>query len=134
MTINGPAVLFSIITVVAVALALGLKSWIAKLIFMIVALGAATTATSLIGLGVGWGLLIDVAILIAIGVTAVRTKHTISRVVGAIMIILGVVVIYPSLLALGANTPGTVWSALVQSIQHGVSTFGDIVHRAIGGT
>lgn len=131
MPINGTFVLFLIIAVASFALAVAMKSVIAKVIFFIIAFGAATIATGTIGLDVVWIYVIYAIIFLAVGVSAFRVKGTSHRILGGILTILGVVAVLFTINDLGATSPGTVLHATAQAFQQGWGTFADFLQRVI---
>jgi len=134
MQISGALVVSLLVALIAVTLALTLKNWIARLLLFLVALGASSIATANLGLDAAWSGLISIVLFIVVGVTAIRHRDLGSRILGIILIIIGLVLILPSVEALGAATPGTIWEAIVSSFQRGLVAFNDSIRRAFGGT
>jgi len=133
MSINGPFVLALIIAVVSIYLAVTLKNWVAKLILFIVALGASGTAAGIFSLGVEWVLLINTFLFLVTGITSVRVKHAGNRVLGFVLIPLGIVLFFLTLNAFGA-TPGTIVGGITESFKQGWANFVDILQQAVGST
>ena len=134
MAFNGPLVLFLIVALVAFVATVTVKGWLPKLIFFIVTLGAASTAMATGGLSSGLILLVSSILFLVVGIPSVRIKTTGNRVLGIVFIILGLASLFPAINALGSETPGTVWDAIVRSFQVGWTTFWDVVSKAFGGT
>lgn len=131
MAINGTFVLSLIIAVVSTYFAVTLKNWVAKLILFIVALGSSSIAAGVYSIGAEWVLLFNTALFLATGFTAIRVKGAGGKVLGIVLIALGVVLIFLTLDAFG-TTPGTIWGSITQAFQQGWATFVDILQRAIG--
>lgn|GEM_PF-6849080 len=125
----GSFALFLIIALVSAFLAVKLENWAAKLVFFIFALGGASTASGIMNLGFGWVLLIGVVLFLVVGISSVRIKHLGNRIVGIVLIIVGLFLIFPMVDALGSATPGTVWNAAIQSFQTGWAKFVEYLQR-----
>lgn len=133
MEINGPFVLFLVIAVVSTYFAVSLKNWIAKLILFVIALGSSSITAGVVNLGVEWVLLFETFLFLATGITSVRIKRAGNRVLGILLIILGIVLIFLTLDTFG-TAPDTIWGGLRQSFQQGWPVFGDIIQKAFGST
>lgn len=135
MAISGAFVLPLIVALVSFVLTVTQKSWIVKLIFFIVALGAAAIAMGVISLDLGWVLLVNALLFITAGITAVRVPESVgNKVLGIVLIVLGIALVLPAIRALAADTTDTVWGTLVDSFEQGWATFADTLRRVFGAT
>ena len=133
MSFSGLFVLYLIVALVAFVLTMTMKSWVLQLVFFIVTIGAANLAMTAAALGSGWVLLVNAVLLLAIGANAVRVVSTGNRVLGIVLLVLGVFSLFLAINSLGTEMPGTVWDAIVRSFQQGWTTTMDILQNVFGG-
>ena len=126
--------LYLIIAIIAVMLAVSLKGWIAKLIFFLIALGAATLTVGALDWSVGWRMLINVVLFVLVGLSAVRVKTTGNRIFGIVLIVVGALLIIPTVNSLGYSAPGTIGGGVVSSFQQGWESFMDTLQQVFGGS
>lgn len=135
MEINGQFALFSIIALVFFVLSIAFNSWIGKLVTFIVSLGAATIATTITSLDLGLVLVINVVLFIATGLSALRIKKSVgNRILGIVLFGLGVLLIIPTVNALGSDATGTIWTGVVDSFRQGLESIGVTFDRVFSQT
>ena len=132
MDLQGPFFLFLILALVSSVLAVVLKNWIAKLILFVVALGAAYIASNSAGASAGWSLLIVTILFLLVGASAIQQKNLGNRILGIVLVILGIVTLFPAIDALGTAAPGTIWEAIVTAFQRGWQALLDALQRVFG--
>ena len=132
MDLQGPFFLFLILALVSSVLAVVLKNWIAKLILFVVALGATYIASNSAGASAGWSLLIVTILFLLVGASAIQQKNLGNRILGIVLVILGIVTLFPAIDALGTAAPGTIWEAIVTAFQRGWQALLDALQRVFG--
>lgn len=134
MVISGAFLVPFVLALIFLVLLLTLRSWVAKLIFFLLTLGAATIAGGVVSLGTGWMLLINATLFIGAGVTALRVRTTGNRIFAIIMIVIGVALVVPAISALSLDATDTFWSTAMRSLEQGWITFGEMLRRVFTST
>lgn len=132
MALNGPFVVFLVVGLVAIVVSMSLPNWVAKLILFVIGLGAASITLSLLGAPSSWSSLTIAILFILTGVTSVRLKPLGNRILGFVLIIVGIFAIFPAIELLGFDAPGTIWDAVFRSLQQGWSALSDTISSAFG--
>lgn len=132
VALTGSFILSLIIAVVSVYLVVTLKNWGAKLIFFILALGASNTVAGIYSLDANLVLFINTALFLVAGFSSVKLKGTGGRVLGIVLIIMGVALFLLFVNGISPTTPGTVWNAIAESAKGGVSLISGFLHQLLG--
>lgn len=133
MTLNLTFVIAAIIMLVSLGFAASTRSWVVRLIGFVLGLGATTIVLSFIPIDTGWRMLITAILFLGFGAISIRLKGGGDRILGIVLLALGIVLVVPAIDAIGANAPGTVWGMIMESFRQGFATLMDAAHKLAGG-
>lgn len=133
MTLNLTFIIAAIIMLVSLGFAANAKNWAVRLVCFILGLGATTFVLSFIPIDTGWRMLITAILFLGFGAISIRLKGAGDRILGLVLLALGIVLVVPAIDAIGANAQGTVWSIIMESFRQGFATIMDAAHKLAGG-
>ncbi len=125
MVINERFLLYICVAIIAYAIALFVKNFIVKIIFGLIAVGAATVAMNETGVPIGWIFLVQAVLFAGVGISSLKFKDDkFNRITGIILVILAIVLVILAVTNLGTvNSAGAVGTVLVTSLAEGVGAF-----------